>query len=913
MALTPNRLTSGASRKQLLLLVLVPLIALLLVLANVAIVAVLTQRAEMLVEHSDQVLEQAEVISDEMSRAIGAQRLYLLGGEPNAYFRYRRLSTHLPIDEHALELLVQDNAEQARRAHVVGEAMRARIAAMAVSLANHGRPPEKSVVGNPFSLALRALTTAEQTLRSGRRATLIAQRRFFVGWLVLDAVGGIGLTLWLYQTFSRRLADRLERVSSSTKRFARGEEPLEPLEGDDELAAIDRQFHAVWELLRAREEAVGRYRMLAEQARDIILFTEDGIVVEANAAALTSYGYSRDKLIGKALIELRPPELQAELRDHIEAEDEGVQTFQTLHQRSDGSTFPVEVTVQGKRAADGTHIRLAIVRDSTERIAYEQRLKTALAQANEASRLKSEFLSTMSHEIRTPMNGILGMTELLLQTPLSGEQHDYATTVRASSETLMRILNDILDFGKLEAGALDIQNVDFDLTPCVESVATLLLPEARGKGLALSTFVDPQIPVLLQGDPLRILQVLTGVVGNAIKFPTSGSVIVSASLESDSGSAATVRFNIKDTGIGIAPETQRNLFEAFRQGDGSHTRRYGGTGIGLAISNRLVELMGGTMGVESTPGAGSNFWFRLRLPVASRAGSRADSLQGIRALVADGDDFARGVAARYLMAWGVTVEEASNGAEALHAMERRAKERAHDFVIVDFDLPDIGIFDFVRSVRRADPLRAVPLLLTSASDVPQRGREAIESGFAAYLLKPLRQSPLFDSLVTTTNADQTTENAIVKTPTPVPSPVPPPQRTAAGDADPRAERILIVEDNLVNQRLAMKQLTRLGFSAKIAENGRVAVEALRSEHFDLVLMDLQMPEMDGFTATRLIRKDELHTGRHVPIIAVTADARPEDRIACLASEMDDYLSKPVSLESLRDVLQRWMTPRPPAA
>jgi CheY-like chemotaxis protein len=308
--------------------------------------------------------------------------------------------------------------------------------------------------------------------------------------------------------------------------------------------------------------------------------------------------------------------------------------------------------------------------------------------------------------------------------------------------------------------------------------------------------------------------------------------------------------------------------------------------------------MNGTIGVTSQLGVGSTFWFRLRLPVNSRTASRAQSLHGVRALVVDTDEYARSVATRYLTAWGVTVVEAPNLLEAIHLLERRRDEKPFDLAMLDGNLPNDDIADLVRTARGIDALHSTPLILASTSDQPGRGAKAISAGFTAYLIKPLRQSPLFDCLATIVDAarsgEPTRAEALVKLDVPG-------MQTGSSE-----ERILVVEDNFVNQRLATKQLQRLGFAAVIAENGRVAVETLRREHFALVLMDLQMPDMDGFTATRHIRKDEQLTGRRVPIVAVTADARPEDRTACMAAEMDDYISKPLSLDDLRQVLARWM-------
>jgi len=886
------------------------MVALLFVLGTLMALAYFTQEAENLVEHSDAVLAQCQHLTTGLTQASSAVRLYQLTAKPSALAHYGRIVADFPAQEQQLLALAGESPAELPSARALIATTNERISAMnqrihaaapAAATATPQTTLRSALQLDAFADALASFIAAEENERAARVGRLDVIRDIFAAVLILGTLGGIALTYWLYAIFSARIAARLERVSDDTKRFALDEPPGAPLDGDDELAVIDRQFHAVWHLLRKREDAVARYRLLSEQAADIIIFSQDGRIIEANAAAARAYGRTKQELIDFPLVELRPQELRPAFLAELKRAEEHVRTYQTVHQRSDGRTFPVEVTTQGTRLPNGKRIFVAIIRDITERIAAEQRLQLALQQANESSRSKSEFVATMSHEIRTPLNGILGMTELLLQTALTDEQRECAATVRSSGEALLRTVDDVLDFSKLEGGVLVVENIDFDLTACVESVATLLLPEARQKKLVLTTFVDPQIPVRLLGDPLRILQILNKLVGNAIKFTESGSVAVSALLEKDDGDAINVRFGVKDTGIGIDAQAQTKLFEPFAPGDSSHTRRYSGAGLGLALCKRLVELMEGTIGLTSEPGAGSTFWFRLRLTVNSRLGSRAQSLYGVRALVVDPDEFSRSIATRYLTAWGVVCDEASSAYDATRLLEQRAKETPIDFAMVDHDLRDRDAFDLARSLRRIDPLRATPLIMTSTFDEPGRGREAIDAGFAAYLVKPLRQSPLFDCLMTVTKKDQSHDAAHDGTVSKA--------HVAATEPGVRPERILIVEDNLVNQRLATKQLQRLGFTTSIAENGAVAVERLRSEQFDLVLMDLQMPEMDGFTATRHIRQNELRTGHRVPIIAITADARPEDRIACLAAEMDDYLSKPVSLDELRSVIERWMAPR----
>jgi two-component system sensor histidine kinase/response regulator len=642
-----------------------------------------------------------------------------------------------------------------------------------------------------------------------------------------------------------------------------------------------------------RERMLHRYELLAKQARDCIFFLrrEDCRIIEANQAALDTYGYSIDELLAMTGYDLRTPEAAARADDEIPAAGAFNVFLETEHRRKDGSVFPVEVSIQSA-VIDGEQIVVSMVRDVSERHESERAVREALAKATNASRMKSEFLAAMSHEIRTPMNGVIGMTELLLETPLTAEQREYATTASESAHALLGVINGVLDFSKIEAGKVELEVVEIDLVRKVETVGNLLSPTARAKGVALMTYVDPAIPQRILGDPVRLRQVLVNLAGNGIKFTESGSVVLSADLVSRNVDRARVRFAVRDTGIGIDPSVLPALFEAFRQADGATTRRYGGTGLGLAISKRLVEAMGGTIEVVSRPGSGSTFSFTLEFPVIVQSSQRSvrGELRGRRALIVDDDVAARDILARYVTSWGLTAATAETAEEALHLLRSAAEhDETFDLAIIDMRLPDADGIELGRTLRTG-PANRTKLILVTAFDVAAAGRDAIAAGFSAYLTKPVRQSQLYDGIV----------NALLGTGLEAaPSPLAPRH-------DSRTERILVVEDNAVNRQVALRQLESLGYRAEYATDGHAAVERAAREPFDLILMDCQMPVMDGFTAAREIRRREISTGLRVPIVAMTANALSADREECLGAGMDDFIAKPVSLKGLGSVLERWI-------
>jgi PAS domain S-box-containing protein len=645
----------------------------------------------------------------------------------------------------------------------------------------------------------------------------------------------------------------------------------------------------------------------------LIAMDGDGVITDWNKEAERMFGWSREEAIGRSFAETVVPASHRDLhKESLEAfrSSGGGQIFSKQLEMSvlhrDGYEFPVELSISPVRSGD-TATLWAFIRDVSERTRLARQLADARDQAVEASRLKSEFLANMSHEIRTPLNAIIGMSDLMIRRQLPDEVRDYAVTIHDSGETLLTIVNDVLDYSKIEAGKLSLEITEFQPVSLVEGTAELAAGKAREKGLSLSTFIDSEIPAVGRGDPGRIRQVLLNLIANSIKFTESGEVIVRATLEESVDDAVVVRFSVSDTGIGIADDTLLRMFEPFTQADGSVTRKYGGTGLGLSISKRLVELMGGQIGAESGLGEGSRFWFTVPLARPAKRAQVTPSrlvFHDVRLLVVNGPPGASGIIQAYAASWGIACDRAETGEEALHVLRREAAANApYDLCIVDFELTYSDAIALAQSVRKYSDLAETKLILVSAFDDRDMAAEALKAGYSAYLTKPIRQSRLYDCIVSVLTRESDKESQAA-------APAAAVQVTGeeSGSTTEAAGLVLVVEDNAVNQKVALLQLKELGFSGHAVSNGYEALDALSRAEYCLVLMDCQMPEMDGFEATRRIRTTEARTGKHIPIIAMTAHAMSEDRYKCLSAGMDDYLSKPVTRRKLKEVLERHLPP-----
>jgi PAS domain S-box-containing protein len=573
--------------------------------------------------------------------------------------------------------------------------------------------------------------------------------------------------------------------------------------------------------------------------------------------------------------------------------------------RKDGSIVTLEsvtrvITWEGQPAIQATLV------DITERKHAEAALREAKDAAEAAAQAKGAFLATMSHEIRTPMNGVIGMTGLLLDTPLNDEQREHAETIRRCGDALLTLINDILDFSKIEAGKLDLEVIDFDLPTAMEDVLELFAEPASAKGLELACLVHPGVPTWIAGDPGRLRQILTNLVSNAVKFTESGEIVMRATCAEETDDEALIRFEVTDTGIGIAPKAQGRLFQAFSQADASTTRKYGGTGLGLAISRRLAEALGGTIGVESAPGHGSTFWFTGRF--AKRSAPRTTphaaerELHNLRVLCVDDNGTNRTLLELQLTAWGMQVDCVADGPSALARLEAAHRHGTpYALAILDMQMPDMDGLQLARAIKADPDLAPLPLIMLSSFSQRGQAQVAQHAGIAAYLTKPVRQSQLYDGIVTVMSTSSEPQPMLLVRRQSLPA--------------PQAQvhiRVLLAEDNVVNQKLAVRMLEKLGCRVDAVANGREVVEALTRMAYPLIFMDCQMPEMDGFDATAAIRARETLTGGRIPIIAMTANALPGDRERCLQAGMDDYVSKPIKAEDLLTVLRKWAKPTTPA-
>jgi PAS domain S-box-containing protein len=674
---------------------------------------------------------------------------------------------------------------------------------------------------------------------------------------------------------------------------------------------VDRRMVGLTQSL-VRSEALSRL-ILESAGEGIYGLDAEGRFTFVNPAAARMLGWAASALLGRSVADVirawpGAPVAGAEERAVLATLRDGeprVAESERFWCRN-GESIPVAYTVTSIRDNDVPGGVVVTFSDITARLQAENELIRAKHEAEAGARAKSEFLANMSHEIRTPLNGVIGMAGLLLDTPLGPEQREFAQTVRTSADHLLGVVNDILDFSKIEAGRLSIELMSFDLPTAVEEMGEILAARAEERQIEMILRIAPDTPRRVLGDAGRIRQVLMNLAGNAIKFTHAGYVLIDVAPVHLTATDATVRFSVKDTGIGIAPERVSQVFERFTQADASTTRQYGGTGLGLTISKQLVELMGGRIGVTSLPGQGSHFWLDLPLAIDRETEVLDVSVSGladVRVLVVDDNAVNRRVLHEQIARWRMRNGSVASGDEALATLRTaHAQGDPYQIAILDHQMPGMDGLMLARAVRQDPLISDVMLLLLTSSGQRKDARTAAEVGFTAYLTKPVRPSLLLDALAGAWA--RRSPRAEMARPSRTPDEAGPPET----GTPPRwaGARVLVVEDNQVNQRVAGALLARLACRVDFAATGTEAIVMVSTLPYDLVFMDCEMPEMDGYEATSQIRRQE-QAGRHMPIIAMTAHALPGDREKCLAAGMDDYLMKPIRPGDLRQALERWVT------
>lgn len=713
-----------------------------------------------------------------------------------------------------------------------------------------------------------------------------------------------------FSEMSKSLSKHISDLNRAEKALKQARDKLESQvnERTAELASANSDLHdKIGALMKAEQALIDNLnflQVLTDSIPSPVFYTDrDGVFTGCNPAFEKVVGMRKDEVISKKTSDVLPESLS----EGFGNAKRSVEKVEAQIKYPDSEMHDVILYKASFGDADGNAAGIVgTIHDITDRKRAEDAMREAKEAAESTNRAKSEFLANMSHEIRTPMNGIIGMTELTLETPLDKEQRGYIEAVATSANALLDIVNEILDFSKIEANRLELNNVPFSLRENVDEAVRPLSHRAGAKGIELALQIEPDVPDGVIGDPLRIRQVLLNLAGNAVKFTDDGEVVVHVKKESKTKDGVALHFSVTDTGMGIPEDKKDRIFEAFEQVDGSTTRKHGGTGLGLAISSRLVSMMGGRIWVESKLGKGSTFHFVVDLAVSKEAAvdyylSQPESFSELRVIAVDDNETTRRILRQMLKNWGMKPTIVGSAEDALNAMrESVEKNRRFGLMLLDAQMPDMDGFMLIEKMKGDPEFAQIPIMMLSSGGQRDDAKRCEELGVKAYLVKPIKQSELFDEIITVLGAEmlQTTQET---------KKVREPRKVGR-----RKLRILVAEDNPVNQKYAISLLEKLGFDVTLAMDGRQAVDEVRNKKFDVVMMDVQMPRMDGFEATAAIRDAEAGTGRHIPIIAMTAHAMKGDREMCIEAGMDSYVSKPINKDKMLDEIEKVMKIRRPS-
>ncbi len=698
------------------------------------------------------------------------------------------------------------------------------------------------------------------------------------------------------------------------------------------VSGVATQLGSVFQRKKAEaaltDEATRR-RILIEQSRDgIVVLDQDGNVQESNQRFAEMLGYSPEEILQISVWDWEFQIPREQVLEMFRTIDEAGDSFETKHRRKDGTVFDVAISTNAAVFA-GKKLIFCVCRDTTERkqmdrdlqernerldaqneelesqadelIGQRMVLTTKTEELEKANQAKSEFLARMSHEIRTPIHGTMGMLELVLDTELEHDQREYLNMAKSSADSLMSIINSILDFSKIEAGQLTLEEIDFDLRTNLENTVEMISPPAHKKGLEIACHLPPQVPTTLVGDDRRLRQIMVNLLANAVKFTEEGEVVVNVEATGEHEKEVELHITVSDTGIGIAEDKQAMIFDVFSQADGSNTRKYGGTGLGLAISRQLVELMGGHIWVESHLGEGSTFHFTVNFRKQDSTNHTitrplmTDDWQGLPVLVIDDNATNRLILRELLNGFGFEVTEAGDGLKGLQVLKKASDTiRPFRLVLLDKMMPGMDGIAVARQIKDDPGMQDVIVMMLSSDSVTEDAALCRELGISNYLVKPIKKSALLDAIQTGLGSGPKIKTEL--------------ERVVSAAIEGPRWHILVAEDNAAAQVIARKRLEKMGYKVQLAGNGMEALQMLEEGDFNLILMDVEMPQMNGLEATRVIRKNEIESGEHIPIIAMTAYAMKEDKERCLEAGMDSYVSKPVNFEELFNAIKGLQSP-----